>query len=53
MFGGLGHADPIVHVKYSQHVEHANARGYGGIDPWKKLKNRYSEIEFGAVSGSS
>ena len=35
-------------TKYNQHARHANARGSVGMSPWKILKNRYSDIEFGA-----
>ena len=39
-------------AKHNQHVKYANTRGVWGHAPRKFLKNTYSEIEFGSISGS-
>ena len=38
-------------AKHNQHARNSNARGSGSMPPRKFLKNRYSEIEFGGISG--
>ena len=52
IFRGLETHRPYC-VKHIQYAKHANARGFEGILPRKILKNRCSEIEFGAISGLS
>ena len=52
IFRGLKAHRPYC-VKHNQHVKHANARESEGMPPRRILKNRCSEIEFGAISRSS
>ena len=45
------HTGYLYCAKHNQHARHANARGSGGIPPRKILKNRYSKIKCGGISG--
>ena len=38
-------------IRHNQYARHANIRGLGACLFKKILKNRYSEIEFGGISG--
>ena len=40
-------------VKHNQYAKHANALESGGMPSQEIFKNRCSEIEFGAILGSS
>ena len=54
-YNKLGEPGIMLHcVKHNQHVQHANARGSGGMSPKKIMKTSYrcSEIEFEGISES-
>ena len=44
------HTDYVYCAKHNQHIRHAKAGRSGGM-PTGNFENRYSEIEFGDISG--